>query len=304
MNPRWNFLLLPYTRHELPGWGYLLSKLNILGNQNDYLWTSTGKQTVKGKWHKYSMELDLSDWSERMTYFLGRYYELNTQLLLNHILKEGDRFIDIGANIGMIALHAASLVKKTGQVECFEPNPECAKIIRDTFNANSISQGKVYEIGLSDTKGRLKLNLTSSHTGTATLASFENEKNLVCKTFDVNVEIGDEVILDNQKAVKLIKIDVEGFELRVLKGLEVTLKTWRPCVVTEFVKEHLERAGTSRKEIADFMSNLDYHPYAISTCRKYFKHKLQLTPLRDIEQTASQDILWVYKNNLTFTHIY
>ena len=56
------------------------------------------------------MELELSDWAERYTFFLGRYYEMGVQRVLDAILMPGDRFVDIGANIGMIALHARSLI--------------------------------------------------------------------------------------------------------------------------------------------------------------------------------------------------
>jgi precorrin-6B methylase 2 len=69
------------------------------------------------------MELDLAAWSERSAYFLGRFYDLNLQMLMIQILKPGDRFVDIGANIGMLSILAARLVGPSGRVESFEPNP-------------------------------------------------------------------------------------------------------------------------------------------------------------------------------------
>ena len=49
------------------------------------------------------MVLDLSDWAQRRTAFLGRYHELGVQRVLDAALRAGDRFVDIGAHIGMIA---------------------------------------------------------------------------------------------------------------------------------------------------------------------------------------------------------
>ena len=190
MHSRLPFLLIPYVRLELPGWGKLLDWAKVRGYKNDVYWSDAPTKTIKGKWHGYSMQLRLSDWSERMTYFLGRYYELGVLYLLDAVLESGDRVIDIGANIGMIALHAAHLVTENGEVECFEPNPECIAIINSHLKKNQIKQVTVHPFGLSDKQDLLKLNLTSEHAGAATMTAIDR----VQKCFEVKVLIGDDVI--------------------------------------------------------------------------------------------------------------
>ncbi|MBX7219084.1 MAG: FkbM family methyltransferase [Blastocatellia bacterium] len=292
--PRLAYVLLPYTRAELPGWGFLLSKLHILGNQYDHLWKDAPKQKIKGKWHGYWMNLNLADWSERMTFFLGRYYELDIQLLLQALLKPGERFVDIGANIGMIMLQAAAIVTESGSVECFEPNPECIAVLKETLRSNRLPQVTLHEMGLADTATTFRLNLTSDHTGTGSMTAYQDEA-LVQRSYEVEVKVGDEVLRANPQPVKLLKIDVEGFEYKVLKGLTQTLTQWRPFVVTEFVQEHLERGGSSRAQVADFMCRLGYDPYGITTERVFFRHRLQLVPLLgNIENTEYEDVLWIH----------
>ncbi len=216
------------------------------------------KKIIRGKLHGYWMELDLSDWSERYTYFLGRNYELEVQQLLSKILEPGDRFIDVGANIGMISLHAAHLVTEIGKVDCFEPNPECVQAIKANLARNGVKHVKVFPVGLSDSNGVLQLNLTSLHTGTATMAPVEG----VTKSFEVQVLIGDDVVLSDSRRVKLIKIDVEGFELHVLRGLKRSLEIYQPMLITEFVESHFQRAGTSSAEITEFLTGIGYKPMA------------------------------------------
>jgi hypothetical protein len=65
---------------------------------------------MRGKLHGYEMSLDLGNWSNRQTYFLGRFYDLPTQLVLLSCLRPDDIFVDIGANEGMISLLASRLV--------------------------------------------------------------------------------------------------------------------------------------------------------------------------------------------------
>ena len=76
------------------------------------------------------MELDLSDDLDRMVYFLGRYYDLDLQLLLDELLRPGDTFINVGANVGYVVLHAASRVGPRGRVIAFEPQPGCCRKLR------------------------------------------------------------------------------------------------------------------------------------------------------------------------------
>lgn len=293
MHHKFYFLLLPITRLELPCWGTLLNFFKIITYHNkDVRFKALPTKIIRGKLHGYKMKLDLSDWCQRMTYFLGRYYELEVQQLLSVLLSKDDRFIDIGANIGMISLYAARLVGKHGQVECFEPNPDCVKIIRENISLNELNNIAIYPVGLSDEKGEMILNLETTHTGSATLAKIKNPE----RSYRVEVIIGDDALLTNKNIIKLIKMDVEGFEFHVLKGLKRILDTFHPYLITEFIESHFQRANTTGEEIKNFLTELGYTPYAITKKRKLFGSQFELMPTKKISgRDFANNFLWVHK---------
>ena len=143
--PQHLLLLLPITRLELPGWGRLCSAVGLFRYDDDH-WRTAPVKIIRGKLHGYRMRLRLSDWSDRMTFFLGRYYDLPTQLLMSICLRPGDRFIDIGANIGMISLLAARLVGPSGRVDSVEPNPKCIEIFREHIALNPIGNIHIHPV--------------------------------------------------------------------------------------------------------------------------------------------------------------
>jgi hypothetical protein len=143
----------PYIRSELPGWGKLARLLRVAGNENDKYWPKGWFAETVGKRHGYVMRLDLGDWSERISYFLGRYYDLCTQHIMSKYLKEGDRVLDVGANIGMLTIHAASLVGSSGRVDAVEPHPEGQARISRLKQDNCITQIELHSCGCSKTSG-------------------------------------------------------------------------------------------------------------------------------------------------------
>ena len=291
MTPHLAFLLLPYTRSEFPGWARLIRLVGygaVLGGaaQMRPEWSDMPKVIVTGKLHGFKMKLDRSDWAQCSTYFLGRYYELGVQRTLDKLLRKGDTFVDVGANIGMIALHARALVGEAGKVICFEPNPDCADAVAEHMTMNDIENVIVRRCALAEISGTLTLSLTSTHSGTATLAYASN----AVRTMQVAVRVGDEELAD--VIPRLIKIDVEGFEMQALKGLKKTLVRHKPLLITELIDQHLSKAGTSVAEVSAFLTELGYRPYGIATARSPIRHDLVLHPLNTLASKYS-DWLWV-----------
>lgn len=295
--PRLPFLALPWTRFELPGWGRVMPLMKISVPPGSPLWKDAPTRVIRGKAHGFLMELHLHDWAERTTYFLGRYYELSTQLLLDAVLDRGDRVVDVGGNIGMIALLAAHAVGPGGSVETFEPNPECQARLRRVLDLNDIGWVKVIPYGLSDEEGKLELTIVHNHTGVGTFAPLPAEHQpVVSARMLLELKRGDDLLLSDSRPIKFLKIDVEGFETKAIRGLAKTIERDHPVVIVETIDRQLRQAGSSAEELFQSMLDKGYRAYSLHTPRRGLRRVLKLEPLATAgsQPSSSNDILWIH----------
>ncbi len=295
VHPRLPFLLRPYLSHELPGWSRLMSALHLDGIDNvNPRWKEAPKLQTRGKLHGYLMELDLSDDIERWVYFVRRFLDLDLQLLLDILLKPGDTFLDVGANVGMTTLFAASRVGLQGRVLSVEPQPSCCAKIRRNLELNQIRHVELNNVGLSDEPGLLTLHVLGGGTVMSTFAIGEGGHSNVREAISVQVFRGDDLFKDKIIGRLTIKIDVEGFELHVLRGLSATIDQHRPAVVTEVDPEFLQRAGVDADQLFDFFKERGYRGYMIELVRHHRKSSIGLRPVERASELGSHsDILWL-----------
>jgi FkbM family methyltransferase len=184
--------------------------------------------------------------------------ELN---FVKSILKSGDIFIDIGANVGLFSLIASQCVDKEGQVIAFEPAPTTFNRLLENQELNNIKNIDARNIGLSEELGELFFYI--SDTGFDAWNSFApSADNKLQKQIAVNVSYLDHELDHVDKAkIKLVKIDVEGWEKYVLKGGENFFKNFSPIVMVEFTDENTFNAGYSVHEIYDIMVLYGYEWY-------------------------------------------
>jgi FkbM family methyltransferase len=299
LNLRWPFYslaLLPYTRNELPGWGRLMTALGVYDNHK---WAKGPRVEVKGKYHQYIMCLETSDYSDRITYFLGRYYDLATQLLMLKCVRPGDTFVDVGANIGMLSLLATRLVGHAGRVVCFEPNPDVYKRLLEHVNVNHLTTVSPQPFGLSDVDASLTLSVWANNKGWGTFGTLAPaEQKLTTAEYNAKVIRGDDILDIAAGSAVVIKIDVEGYETRVLRGLEQTLQSYKPAVITEVLTETLARAGSTPKELFSLMTSHGYRSFAIGLMRRGFRQHLVLREIALEDVGETQDVLWLHPESV------
>jgi FkbM family methyltransferase len=284
-------LAVPYARMELPGWGKIMKAVGVYRHD---CWDGAPTRVIRGKFHGYKMTLSLESWSERQTYFLGRYYELDTQAFAMACVRPGDTFVDVGGNIGMMTLLGSRLVGPAGRVHTFEPNPREGDRIRRTLDENAIANVTLHRVGLSDAPAELTLSVITEHSGMATFAPVEgDDAKLVSATHVAKVERGDDVLPADLAGAVTMKVDIEGFECRALRGLSGTLKRYRPAVVTEVIGKHLQRAGHSVKELFDLMAGHGYRAYHVSIRRKLGRQKLALRLIDGPDESMDANVAWV-----------
>jgi FkbM family methyltransferase len=197
---------------------------------------STGFEIVKLPWGK-TIQISLDDKVGRQIAALGL-HDLVTTETIWRLCDEGEIAIDIGANIGYISFVFAERVRN-GTVMCFEPHPtlyeELESNVASLRKQKTSAQIKTFQEALGPESGELPLHIPpdfSHHRGESTLASDTNGH---CGHV-VNVKVGTlDQLLSNGETIGVIKIDVEGFELEVLKGASRLFqeKRVRDCVFEE-----------------------------------------------------------------------
>lgn len=173
-------------------------------------------------------------------------------------LEADDVFLDIGANTGLFSLIADTRVSR-GRIFAFEPNTSLFDDLRFNIAANHATRIVPLNIALSDKCGTSTLVYSPEHTGAAALAH-ENAGKATGKEQreDIVVAIAptalDAVIEAANGRRICIKIDVEGHELNVLKGLkDANLLAHCAWAIVEIDRNNLSRFGAAVETIYDLM---------------------------------------------------
>lgn len=280
-------LVRPWIRHEMPGWGRIYRHA-VGGHNRNPFWVGARPRIVRDKRTGYLRLVFLSEWADRSFFFLGRWYDLKTQLALEVLLREGDRVVDVGANYGHFSLAAAALVGPTGHVHAFEPNPATFARLQVNLMLNpEVVQVAATNAGLGDREGELDLMVPSINSGGA---SFAGSRHVDTTVVRCPVLVGDQVL--GPDPVRLVKIDVEGFELRVLRGLARTISRDRPWIITEVRSSLLALDGVSVADLARFLGQWGYRPLRLDvTGRPGRRKRLVLHPFDPARDEG--DVLWV-----------
>jgi FkbM family methyltransferase len=279
-------LVKPYVQRELPGWGRVYDRF-VGGYRSDGDWQSALPRVIRDKRYGLLRLVDLREWADRSLFFLDRWYDLEAQLVLDLILRDGDTVVDAGANYGHFALAAAALVGTTGSVIAIEPNPRAFARLQTHIDLNRLQTMEAWNVGLSDAPGQLALSVPPVNSGEA---SFAGSKYADARTVTCPVVVGDERI--GGRRVACIKIDVEGFEMRVLRGFRRTIERDRPWILTEVVDEHLRRDGASGAALDSLLRPLGYTPMRLALAgRVPWNKRLSLRPFDPARDEG--DVLWV-----------
>ncbi|MES2597876.1 MAG: FkbM family methyltransferase [Verrucomicrobiota bacterium] len=157
--------------------------------------------------------------------------EKDNQRVYAAVVRPGDVVVDAGANWGVHALYLARLAGAAGRVLAFEPHPQVVDELRWHVEKNDFKQVTIHGCGLLDTAGEIPFMLGESSKTSHVMGTHDKAEGRVvvvpCRTLD-------EVVAESGiTALRLIKVDVEGAEGRLLKGAEKTILRFRPHLVVE-----------------------------------------------------------------------
>jgi len=173
--------------------------------------------------------LDPSEWLQRDIMRLGG-TEPFTTLLIERLLKKGDLYLDVGAHIGVMTLVARQRVGCTGHVIAIEPQPYNCDRILENWLLNGYSNLSLYAAAASDLDSTVSFALQPK-TDRARLCITSEVDNNSPKVFVQTIRLDSIPRLKNCHSVKLLKVDVEGHELAVLRGLGSSIGSVRNVIL-------------------------------------------------------------------------
>jgi FkbM family methyltransferase len=184
-----------------------------------------------------AMALDRADASVSVQIFEGA-YEPHVAAMLDRLLRPGDVFIDVGANVGYHSFRAASAVGAEGRVVAVEANPENARLIAHTIESNGLTNVELVPMALGARRGYVSFGTHVGSNGGFLpdgAATIDSGRGTIVPTVAL-----DDLAFDR---VVVVKIDVEGAEGIVIDGAVGTIERQRPSFVMEFSQEMTTRVS-------------------------------------------------------------
>jgi FkbM family methyltransferase len=204
------------------------------------------KKPVYGKTYFGStMLLNLREKLSWHIFATGR-WETAESATLEKTLKTAHTFYDIGANIGYFSLMASNIIGSSGKVYAIEASPKNVSSLQQNILLNNHSNIIVYPYGLSHHTGSGLINQHAESGMSSFLPNFKTEEQYTVPLIPL-----DELIrAEHLQPPDVIKIDVEGMELDVIRGMKSTLSANRHItLLVEITAEFLESQGDSEIEL-------------------------------------------------------
>ena len=201
---------------------------------------AAGRRYFQKRIYDYSMLLDLEDRGISRTLLLFGERELEHKEMLERVLRPGMTVLDIGANIGYYALMELGMIGSAGTLIAVEPSPSNVELLKRNLALNGHQNTEVRQAAISDQSGVKQFFLSEM----SNLNTFHNtgsgNLHLSGKTIDVRIATIPEIMAGRKP--DLIRMDVEGHEVEVFRGLIPAIERGEmaPMVIFE---THLSRYG-------------------------------------------------------------
>jgi FkbM family methyltransferase len=212
---------------------------------------------------QFEAQLDLHSWLQRLAFLTGS-YEGETAAFICHLHKidgRGGYFLDVGANIGLISLPVAKLAGTTAV--SIEAVPDNAAALRTNVNLNQLENVvRVLNIGLGDTKKTVDIQVEgdlASGEGSGTANILADGSTYRCVRQQLEIKPLDSVYPRLvPTGCSVMKIDTDGYDLKVLEGGTQFLRRERPIIFGEFDAHCLSWHCQSSLDVERFARTIDY----------------------------------------------
>lgn len=203
---------------------------------------------------------------ERALYQTG-YYERGLLSFLVQNLKDGDTFVDVGANIGYFTATLPVLKRGKIKVWSFEAHPTLFRRLEDHLRVNKVFDNvHAFHCALGAEKGEIEL-FDNFHINKGAASAFNLNEGANPSSHIVPLFTMDEWVEQMGCAPNWIKIDVEGMEWDVLKGARKTIKKYQPVLIVEY-SSFEERGKEHQENLKNGLMSMDcYDFYKLSNTK-------------------------------------
>ena len=230
------------------------------------------------------MKGNTKDIIDRYIYFFG-IWEPSISAFISRRLAPGDVFVDVGANVGYFSLVASSIVGAGGGVVAIEASPNIFRILEGNIalNSSQTSNIRIANVAASDQRGTLRLYYgTEYNRGTTSIYGNDGS---VLEAEVPSLPLTDILEHHEQRRARIIKIDVEGAEGLVSRGLGSLLTHGRDDleVLMEVNPEWLAARGYSTESLVGMFTDAMFYPYALAndySFESYIPPRRQCVPTR------------------------
>ena len=237
------------------------------------------------------MNLDMSEPIQRSMY-KGLYEPIQTNWF-KQILKMGDCVVDLGANFGYYTTLSSKLIGNEGIVFAFEPSLRACSSLYQTIQSNNLVNVELYCYAVGDMNGLVELQVPpanfESHSPSILTQPYQNKywKSTLVPLVSLDSFFKKNIKL---KKIKLIKIDVEGFEPNVLRGLkDLASKGMIENIICEFNSGWLEKNNSSHDELLELFLSLGFVVKDKTSLLSFYEKKID-------KVCTLQDFYFQYKS--------
>jgi len=187
----------------------------------------------------------------------GQFEPEYVEYLITLVEQSDATFYDIGANIGFFSLLHAQESTEEAVTVAFEPLPRNVERLKRNKRLNPLLDFELLETGLSDQDGQATLSVSENHPGEASLTG-RNVTNDSLDEVTIPISTVDEVSELLPERPDVVKIDVEGAEIDVLRGMESILDRDQPDILLELHPELIAEKGDEVAELREILRENGY----------------------------------------------
>lgn len=228
----------------------------------------------------------------RKVVILGR-YEKHYLNMLTKLVEPGDYVIDVGAHEGYVSLLMSSIVGNSGRIFSIEPNVENLEYLRHNIKDNSIDNIYIIDKAISDNISKSTYYYNNDKGTEGSLIQFPYLGTR--KSLTVDIETLDDLFCQTDYAnrIKLIKMDIEGNEMKAIMGGNKLISECKPHIAFEVSLTYWAYLDVSIEVLFDFLRNHGYELFVVKDKRLYPYEWLyeRVLNLIAIHQSKKPDLL-------------